>query len=222
MKNKNNIILLLVLVLLISNGVLASEVNKSINVFGIKKRSSAEAAQIDVQKAVNKTVMKSQIASITTKINNTTSLYKSSVDNIIINLFPSEQLKNYNQEKQKIKNNSGIVSVLNSDIAEYGTLRLNRFLKSYEAKDSFQNLTIAQKYAIKKNLLNLKYVSGSYTQIIEQAKILTKQIKADKAAALELKADIVDLMKMQLVITKQEKSVNKLIDNLIKSSSDAG
>ena len=99
---------------------------------------------------------------------------------------------------------------------------MNRFLKSYEAKDSFQNLTIAQKYAIKKNLLNLKYVSGSYTQIIEQAKILTKQIKADKAAALELKADIVDLMKMQLVITKQEKSVNKLIDNLIKSSSDAG
>lgn len=220
MKKLQIIALLLILMLLNLNSVFADETNKNFEGFKFKTKTSTESAQSASKKAVNKAIMKSQIVSIKSKINNTNALYKSAADALVINILPSEQLQKYQDEKQKINKNS----TANQDVAlaEYSTLRLNKFFKSFEVKDSFQNLTIAQKIAVRKNLLNLKYVSGSYSQIINQAKTLTESIKADKAAALELKADITDLLKMQLTITNQVKSVNKLIDNLENSAAKAG
>jgi len=216
---KQNITVLIIVMLFISNSALANETK---NNFSLKTQTPANSAKSTVVKTVNKAAMKAQITTIKSKINSTTSIHQSAVNNLAINLLPKEQLKKYNEEKENLKSDYNSASTLNIAAAQLGTARLNRFLKSYEAKISFENLTIGQKAIIKENLMNLKLASGSYTQITEQVKSLTNLIKSDKATALEFKTDVTDLTKLQYTITNQSKLVNKLIDNLINSASKAG
>ena len=144
------------------------------------------------------------------------------LDSLANNLLPAEQLKKYNEQKESAKNGANSKKIFGIEITQDETSCLNKFLKSYSSKDTFNRLTIAQKLAVKTDLLALKSVSGSYKMIVEQAKTLTQHIKANSAVALELKSDITDLVKMQYSVTTKSKAVDKLIENLINSASNAG
>lgn len=221
--NKQLIPILSIFLLSASCKVSAAEITKTFNSFGINvSTQSAVNTQRAAKTIVNKTATKAQISSIKSKINSASSAYQSSVESLANNLLPTEQLKKYNEEKSKIKNAALTQQEVNNEIAKDGTVRLNKILKSSASQDTFKNLNTAQKAVVKKDFNSLKNVSYSYSQIIEQSKILTKQIKADTTAALELKSDITDLTKTQLSVTKQAKCVTKLIDNLIISASKAG
>ncbi|MBR2525545.1 hypothetical protein IKE67_03680 [bacterium] len=219
---KNQIIILCLLAILASDGVYAAEVSKNFNAFGIKVSTPSETAESVAQKRVNMTAMKAQIVSIKSKINATSSVYNSTLDSLANNLLPAEQLKKYNEQKESAKNGANSKKIFGIEITQDETSCLNKFLKSYSSKDTFNRLTIAQKLAVKTDLLALKSVSGSYKMIVEQAKTLTQHIKANSAVALELKSDITDLVKMQYSVTTKSKAVDKLIDNLINSASNAG
>ncbi len=219
---KQIITMLCVSAFLISNSASAAEISKSFKGFNFNIKTPTTESKTASKTAVNKAAMKAQISSIKSKINSTSSSYQSSVDNLANNLLPTEQLKKLNEEKAKIKDSTKQNVDVNIEIAEDGTIKLNKFLKSSASKDSFKNLTLAQKTAIKRDINNLRNINSSYIQIAEQSKTLLKQIKSDPIAALELKADLTDLVKTQVNATKQAKSTTKLLNNLATAAAKAG
>ena len=185
--------------------------------------STTQNAKVQAKKAtLNKAAMKAQIDAINSKVNSISSTYQSSVNNLANNLLPAEQLKKLNEEKAKLKSSSKDKINVNIEIAEDGSVKLNKYLKSSVSTDTFKNLTTAQKSAIKKDLNNLKNVSSSYTQVAEQSKKLAAQIKADPITALELKSDLTAMVKNQAKAAKQAKNISKLTSNLVSSASKAG
>lgn len=212
--------------LLISSAVSAAEVSKTfkgIN-FNVKtpdvKVSNTAATK---KAAANKAAMKAQISAINSKVNSTSATYNSAVNNLTKNLLPAEQLKKYNAEKAKLKTaakNSN--AVVNIEIAEDGTIYLNKYLKTSASGNTLQKLTAAQKSAIKNDLKKLNTVKGSYLQIAEQSKTLAKQIKADPVTAMELKADLTSMVKNEVKVTKQVKNISKLTTSVAASAAKAG
>ncbi len=182
------------------------------------KKVSEQAAK----RSVNKAAMKSQIDAINSKVNSISSTYQSSVNNLANNLLPAEQLKKLNEEKAKIKSNAKSGVNVNIEIAEDGTVKLNKYLKSSDSTNTLKKLTTAQKAAIKKDLNNLKNVNSSYAQVVEQSKKLASQIKADPVAALELKSDLTAMVKNQTKAAKQAKNISKLTSNLVSKAAKAG
>lgn len=213
--------------LLLSGSVSAETYTKNVKGFdfNITTPSLSNSKSVKAREArisVNKAAMKAQIDSINSKINSISGTYQSSVNNLANNLLPTEQLKKLNEEKAKIKSNTKSGANINIEIAEDGSVRLNKYLKSSGSTDTFKNLTLAQKTAVKKDLNSLRNVSSSYSQVVEQSKTLISQIKADPAAALELKSDLTGLVKNQTAAAKQVKSISKLTSNLVSSAAKAG
>ncbi|MBR1680779.1 hypothetical protein IJ707_03200 [bacterium] len=209
--------------LLISNTVFAAEISKTIKGFGFNITTpSTSTAQQAAKSTVNKAAMKAQIAAINSKVNSVSSTYQSTLNNLANNLLPAEQLKKYNEEKAKIQSSTGTKANINIEIAEDGSVVLNKYLKSSNSKETFKSLTTAQKAAVKKDLNSLKNISSSYSQIAEQSKTLAKQVKSDPVTALELKSDLKDMVKTQVKVAKQIKSITKLSTNITTSAAKAG
>lgn len=222
--NKKIISTLCVSALLAAGSVQASTFTKSFKGLdiNIKTPTVTQPAKTTTKTSVNKAAMKANIAAINSKVNSVSATYQSSVNNLANNLLPKEQLKKYNEEKAKLKNASKANATLNIEIAEDGTVSLNKYVKSSASKDTFKNLTVAQKSAIKKDLKNLQSVSSSFSQIADQSKTLAKQIKADPVAALELKNDLTAMVKNEVKVTKQVKNIAKLTKNVTTSAAKAG
>lgn len=209
---------------LVTGSVHAATFTKSLKGLDINVKAPTVSvpAKTTTKTSVNKAAMKANISSINSKVNSVSSNYQSAVNNLANNLLPKEQLKKYNEEKEKIKSQATSNASVNIEIAENGTVSLNKYVKSSSAKDTFKNLTTAQKTAIKKDLKNLQNVSASYSQIAEQSKTLAKQIKADPGAALELKTDLTDMVKNEVKVTKQVKNIAKLSKSITTSAAKAG
>lgn len=222
---KRNLVLMLFISVLLNTSYVNAETSaKSINIFDINVNtpSSSDTVKSAAKTVMNKAVMKAQIASINSKINSATITYQSSVNNLVNNILPKEQLQKYNEEASDLRNKIKSKTQIGIEIAEDGTIFLNRYLKTYASKNTFKNLTLAQKTAIKMDLKLLENVSYSYSQITEQSKILVKQIKSDPASALELKSDLTDMISKQIKLTKQVKKIKNLTKNITESASKAG
>ncbi len=211
--------------LLATSTAYAASFTKSLKGLDIKVNTptlTQTTTQQNAKTSASKAAMKAQIAAINSKVNSASSTYESAVNNLANNLLPKEQLKKYNEEKAKVKNASKSKAQVNIEIAEDGTVSLNKYLKSSSSTDTFKNLTAAQKTAIKKDLKNLQNVGNSYSQIAEQSKTLAKQIKSDPVVALELKSDLTAMVKNQLNVTKQVKNIAKLTKSVSTAAAKAG
>ena len=208
--------------LLVSNSALAATVSKSFGGFNFNVTTPNTTSSKTVQTSANTAAMKAQIDAITSKVNSLSTNYQNSINSLANNLLPTAQIDKLKEEKEKLQKASKSTVDVNIEIAEDGTIALNKFLKTSSAKETFKNLSVAQKTAIKKDLNNLASVNSSYSQIIEQSKILAKQIKADPVAAMNLKADIINLTKVQINAAKQVKNITKLSANIVTSASKAG
>lgn len=209
--------------LLVLNSAYAATINKSLKGFDFNITTpSVSTTQKTTANSANKAAMKAQISAINSKVNSVSSTYQAAVNNLANNLLPTEQLKKYNEEKAKIKNSAASKATINIEIAEDGTVKLNKYLKSSSSKDTFKNMTSAQKAAIKNDLKKLSSVNNSYSQIAEQSKTLIKQIKSDPVTALELKTDLKDMIKNQVKVAKQVKSITKLTNTLTTSAAKSG
>lgn len=208
--------------LLVSNSALAATVSKSFGGFNINVTTPNTTSSKTVQTSANTAAMKAQIDAVTSKVNSLSTNYQNSINSLANNLLPTAQIDKLKEEKEKLQKASKSTVDVNIEIAEDGTIALNKFLKTSSAKETFKNLSVAQKTAIKKDLNNLASVSSSYSQIIEQSKTLAKQIKADPVAAMNLKADIINLTKVQINAAKQVKNITKLSANIVTSASKAG
>ena len=221
---KKQIITLCALSLLVSNAAVAATISKDLKGFNFNITTPANNSNSasSVKSTLSKAAMKAQIDSINSKVNNLSSTYQSSVNSLANNLLPSEQLKSLNEQKQKLQNSSKTANEISVEISNATVSALNKHLKSSASLQTFANLTTAQKTAVKKDLANLKNTSSSLTQITAQSKILVSQIKADPSSALELKSDLSGLVKTQVSVAKQVKSITKLTENLTTSASKAG
>ena len=170
----------------------------------------------------NVTNMRTQINSIQSKLNTISEIHRTNVDNLLVNLLPIEQVNAYKQELQSLNGESTLQSLVNFDICDYATNKLNKYLNTAEAKTKLANLTTSQKTAIKKDLNNLKTVQTSYAQVVDQTKELLKNAKSDPMATILLKDDISNLISSQKRIFSQTKNITKLTSNLNKTTINAG
>lgn len=220
--NKKLILILCVTALLATGSVYAETFTKSFKGLDVNVKTPSTKPLTTSKTYVNKAAMKAQISAINSKVNYVSSTYQASVNSLANNLLPKEQLKKYNEEKSIILNTSKSKAIVNIEIAENGTVLLNNYLKKSSSKDTFKNLTTAQKAAVKNDLNNLKNVSNSYAQIADQQKTLIKQIKADPFASLELKTDLTEMTKNEVKVTKQVKNIIQLTKNMTTLAEKAG
>ncbi len=170
----------------------------------------------------NIATMRTQLNSIQRKLNSITTTHRANIDNLIVNLLPAEQVNVYKQEMQVLSGESTLKSVINFDVTDYATNKLNKYLNTTNAKTKLTNLTTSQKAAIKKDLNNLETVKTSYTQVFEQTKELLKNAKNDPVATIILRDDIANLITSQKRVLNETKNIAKLTSNLNKTALKAG
>ena len=166
--------------------------------------------------------IKTQLNSIQSKLNSITTTHRANVDNLIVNLLPAEQVNVYKQEMQALSGESTLKAIINFDVTDYATNKLNKYLNTTNAKTKLTNLTTSQKAAIKKDLNNLETVKTSYTQVFEQTKELLKNAKNDPVATIILRDDIANLITSQKRVLNETKNITKLTSNINKTALKAG
>ncbi|MBQ3311317.1 hypothetical protein IJG72_04495 [bacterium] len=207
---KKSLIFLFVTMLMTFSGAYAKD-----SVSNTVTTTSAEAQK-------NLADLRTQISSIQSKLNSISGSHRATLDNLIVNLLPESQVASYKNDIKDLSGESTLKSVVNFDVIDYSTNKLNKYLKTADAKTKLENLTTSQKTAIKRDLNNLSSVKTSYGQVFTQAKELANKIKNDPIAILILRDDLSNLLSSQKEVLNQSKNILKLSSNINKASVNAG
>lgn len=200
--------------------VTASLGNLKVNV-NTPKLTTTKTTKTTTKSTIDTTKMKAQINALNTKINSVSSTYQKSVNDMVTNLLPADELAKYKEKVAKLKSSAKSGAELNIDIAEDGTIALNNSLKS-NADEIIKNLTSAKKAAVNKDLSALSSVKSSYLDIANKSKDLAAAIKKEPAAALALHSELFALTKNAAESAKQANNITKLTANVTSALAKAG
>lgn len=173
----------------------------AVNSENFDKTKSKNMAEKSV---LNVSIIRAQIDATNSKFNSATRVCESAIGNLSKNLL---------DEKTFDKVNGNIDAEM---------IALNKYLKSSNAIEKFQNLTVSQKVSIRKDINILSSTQTSFSQLNEQTKTLVSNIKSDDFFALSFKLDLNNLVKIQANSLKLNKNISKLLFNLENVSANSG
>lgn len=172
--------------------------------------------------AINLANVKSQADSISSKYKSLERFYKSTVDNLSINLLSNEEITKLKEENSKIRNSLKNSDYVNTEVIKNEISFLNKFLKSSKSTEKLAGLTVAQKVSIKKDLDNLEDLKASFVQLATQSKRLSLLIKAQSFLSVSLKEDLQKIQQINTLSIKQVKNIAVLSENLDFALMNAG
>lgn len=172
--------------------------------------------------SINLANVKSQADSISSKYKSLERFYKSTVDNLSINLLSNEEITKLKEENSKIRNSSKNSDYVNTEVIKNEISFLNKFFKSSKSTKKLASLTVAQKVSIKKDLDNLEDLKASFVQLATQSERLSLLIKAQSFLSVSLKEDLQKIQQINTLSIKQVKNIAVLSENLDFALMNAG